>query len=171
MPLFIRPNVGPSATVLARSALPPARALEIMAPISLPATFTGWGPFPPVLRVEDQTGGWDGVGQTRHPRLGDGGTVTETIVEYTPGVGFAYELTGFTDVFDRLIVGVRGEWTFTPDGDGTLVRWTWEFRPRFGRRLVTASVIVPLWRRYMVHIVRATVELAAREAASRPPRA
>jgi hypothetical protein len=33
-------------------------------------------------------------------------------------------------VFGRLVEGVRGEWTFTPDGDGSVARWTWEFKPR-----------------------------------------
>ena len=160
MPLFVRPAAGPSSTVSARSALPPARALQVMGAISLPATWTGWGPFPAVLSVEAQTGGWDAAGQTRRPQLADGGEVTETIIEYTEGVGFAYELTGFTDVFDRIVVGVRGEWTFTPDGDGSMVRWTWEFKPRFGRRPIVASVIVPLYRQYMRQIIRATVHLA-----------
>ena len=163
MPLFVRPASGPSSTVSARSALPPARALEVMAPISLPATFTGWGPFPAVTGVETQTGGWDAVGQTRRPQLADGGEVTETVVEYTAGVGFAYELTGFTDVFDRIVVGVRGEWTFTPDGDGSIVRWTWEFKPRLGRGPLVAGVIVPLYNRYMRKIMRLTVALAERD--------
>ena len=168
MALFVRPALGPSATVSARSALPPAQALAIMGPISLPATWTGWGPFPAVLRVEAQTGGWDAVGQTRRPQLGDGGEVTETIIEYTPGVGFAYELTGFTDVFDRIVRGVRGEWTFTPDGDGSVVHWTWEFKPRLGRGPLVAAVIVPLYRRYMRQILRATVTLAERGDGSSP---
>lgn len=162
MPLFTRPAVGPSSTVSARSALPPAQALQIIGPISLPATWTGWGPFPAVLRVEAQTGGWDAVGQSRRPQLADGGEVTETIVEYVAGVGFAYELTGFTDVFDRVVRGVRGEWTFTPDGDGSMVRWTWEFKPRLGLRPIVAGVIVPLYRRYMRQIIRSTVALAER---------
>lgn len=168
MPLFTRPAVGPSSTVSARSALTPARALQLMAPISLPATWTGWGPFPAVLGVEAQTGGWDAVGQTRRPQLADGGEVTETIIEYTAGVGFAYELTGFTDVFDRIVVGVRGEWTFTSDGDGSVIRWTWEFKPRFGRRPIVAAVIVPLYRRYMRQIIRSTVRLAEQGSGSSP---
>ena len=41
---------------------------------------------------------------------------------------FAYEVTGFTNiVLRRLIYGVRGEWTFTPDDSGAVIRWTYEF--------------------------------------------
>jgi hypothetical protein len=43
---------------------------------------------------------------------------------------FAYEVTGFTNiVLRRLIYGVRGEWTFTPDDSGAVIRWTYEFKP------------------------------------------
>lgn len=167
VPLFTRPQVGPSATAIARSSLTPRRALEVIGPIDLPATWAGWGPFPAIVGVQDQTGGWDAVGQSRHPQLGDGSTVTETIVEFTDGVGFAYELTGFTNVFNRLIKGVRGEWAFTSDGTGSYIRWTWEFRARFGRRPLVAGVIVPLWTRYMRRIIAATVALAERQEAER----
>ena len=30
----------------------------------------------------------------------------------------------FTNVLRNLVEGARGEWTFTPDEDGTLIRWT-----------------------------------------------
>ena len=88
----------------------------------------------------------------------------ETMTEYTPGAGFAYELRDFTDVFGRLVEGIRGEWTFTPDGDGCVVRWTWEFKPKRGRRLLLAGIVVPLFRRYMQRVMDASVALAEREA-------
>lgn len=162
MPLLARPAVGPSATVLARSPLAPADLLPLVAEHPLPAMFTGWGPFPAVHRVDGQTGAWDRVGRTRTIRLADGGAVTETVVEFAPGQGFAYELTGFTDVFDRLVHGVRGEWGFTPDGDGSLVRWTWEFAARPGRRLLMALVVGPLWRVYMARMIRTAVRELSR---------
>ena len=168
MPLFTRPEIGPATTVLARCALPAARAVDIVAAIPLPQVFTGWGPFPPVTRVEGQAGEWDRVGRTRRPQLGDGGEVTETVVEYTPGVGFAYELIRFTDVFDRLVHGVRGEWVFTPDGDGCMIRWTWEFKARFGRRWLMAAVVGPLWQRYMRQMMATTVRLAEAAGATEP---
>ncbi|MGT2424594.1 hypothetical protein [Amnibacterium kyonggiense] len=114
--LIVRPHVGPSATAFARSPLPPAVALERIAAYPIPAMFVGWGVFPAVAAVDDET--WDHVGASRVHRLADGGTVTETMIEYTAGVGFAYELIGFTDVFGKLVRGVRGEWSVSHDGTG-----------------------------------------------------
>ena len=157
MPLFTTPRTGPSATALARSPLAPEVLLPLIADHPLPVMFTGWGPFPAVQRVEGQDGSWDAVGKTRLLHLGDGGTVRETIVEHVPGHGFAYELTGFTDVFDRLVRGVRGEWGATPDGTGSVVRWTWEFAARPGRRALMALIVGPLWRVYMQRMIRSAV--------------
>ena len=161
--LIDRPHVGPSATAFARTALPPAVALDRMAEYPLPAMFTKGAFFPAVLRTEGQEGAWDRVGKRRTIHLGDGGTVTETIVERVPGASFAYELTGFTDVFDRLVVGVRGEWSVAPDGDGAIVRWTWEFAPRPLRRWLMAHVVAHLWRRHAQAILTAAVRDASRE--------
>jgi polyketide cyclase/dehydrase/lipid transport protein len=75
--------------------------------------------------------------------------VSEQLTEYTDGSSFAYQLTEFTNVLSRLAVGVRGEWNFNPDGPGTVIRWTYEFKPLPGRRWVLAGPFTPLWRRYM----------------------
>jgi hypothetical protein len=99
--------------------------------------------------VNNQTGQWDHVGASRNPDLTDGSTATEALSEYTHGHSFAYELSGFTNVVGRLAHGVRGEWTFTPDGDGTLIRWTYEFKPRAGRHVLLRFGLAPLWRKYM----------------------
>jgi hypothetical protein len=161
--LIQRPVVGPSATAFARTGLPPAEALARMAAFPLPAMFTKGLIFPAVLGVEGQEGSWDRVGRSRTIRLGDGGSVTETIIEWTPGSSFAYELTGFTDVFRLLVVGVRGEWSVAPDGDGSLIRWTWEFAPRPGRRWLMTHVIAHLWRHYAQAILVPAVREASRE--------
>lgn len=163
MTLLTRPLVGPSATVLARSPLPPAELLPLVADYPLPAMFTGWAIFPPVTRVDDQTGGWDRVGASRTIRLGDGGSVIETVVEFAEGHSFAYELTRFTDAFDLIVHGVRGEWSFAPDGTGSVVRWTWEFAARPGRRWLMAAVVGPLWRVYMQRMIRAAVADVSRQ--------
>lgn len=159
MPLFVRPESGVAASVQARTALPPGEALRAIAALPLPAVFLRWGPFPGVVAVDLQTGAWDVPGRSRRPRFTDGGTAVETLVEYTPPSSFAYELRGFTDVFGRVVEGVRGEWTFAPDGDGSVVRWTWEFKPKAGCRTVLAAVVVPLYRRYMQRVVDRSVEL------------
>lgn len=153
-------------TVQARAALPPNHAFDIIAPIDLSLVFKGWGPFPAVRSVKNQTGAWDHAGASRNPDLSDGSTATERLTEYTAGQSFAYELTGFTNVLRRLIHGVRGEWTFTPDGNGTMIRWTYEFKPLRRRYFLVRRALAPLWRRYM----QAGVEAAARVAETREAR-
>jgi hypothetical protein len=85
-------------------------------------------------------------------------SASETLTEYTVGHSFAYEVTEFTNILGRLVEGVRGEWTFTPDGEGTVIRWTYEFKPLRGRYFLVRCGLAPLWRRYML----AGVEAAAR---------
>jgi hypothetical protein len=80
------------------------------------------------------------------------------------GHSFAYELTEFTNVLRLLVDGVRGEWTFTPDGDGTVIRWTYEFKPRRGRMAVVRSGLAPLWRHYMQASLEAAARVAERDA-------
>ena len=147
-------------TVQTRAAIPPSRAFEIITPIDLALVFKGWGPFPAVRGVNNQTGEWDHAGLSRNPLLSDGSTATERLTEYTAGHSLAYELTGFTNVLRRLVHGVRGEWTFTPDGDGTVIRWTYEFKPLGGRYFLVRSGLAPLWRRYVQAGVRAAARVA-----------
>ncbi|MBR8743534.1 SRPBCC family protein [Nocardiopsis sp. MG754419] len=143
-------------TVQTRTSLPPVAVCRIIVPIDLSLVFQGWGPFPGVRGARDQTGPWDAVGRSRKPDLTDGSTAVERLTEFTAPHSFAYEITGFTNALRHVVTGVRGEWTFTPDGAGTVVRWTYEFRPRPGRAFALRWIIGPLWRRYMlVGVVRA----------------
>jgi hypothetical protein len=145
-------------TVQTRAAAPPQHAVEVNVPIDLSLVFKGWGPFPAVRGVKNQTGAWDHVGASRNPILSDGTTASETLTEYTNGHSFAYEVKEFTNMLGRLVEGVRGEWTFTPDGEGTIIRWTYEFKPRRGRNFLVRRGLAPFWRRYM----QVGVEAAAR---------
>jgi hypothetical protein len=162
--LITRPRVGPSVTAIARSHLPPDVLLDRIAAYPIPDMFVGWRIFPAVTSVDEAS--WDHVGATREHRLADGGRVTETMVEYTPGVGFAYELIGFTDVFGRLVHGVRGEWSAAPDGSGSVVRWTWEFAPLPFRRSLMALVVGPLWGVYARRMIAAVAVAVSREPAT-----
>lgn len=136
-------------TVFARTTAAPATAFRIIAPIDLSTVFLADRFFPGVAGVEDQTEAWDHAGVSRHPRFTDGSQATEALTEYVDGHGFAYELTEFTNTLAALALGVRGEFSFLPDGTGTTIRWTYEFKPRPGRRLVVAGPFKPLWQRYM----------------------
>ena len=149
-------------SVQTHSALPSDRAFQPGVDLSL--VFKGWGPFPAVRGVRNQTGAWDRAGASRNPILSDGSTAAEKLTEYTPGHSFAYEVTGFTNiVLRRLAYGVRGEWTFTRGGSGTVIRWTYEFEPLRRRYWLVRHVLAPLWRHYM----QAGVEAAARAAEDR----
>ena len=150
-------------TVQARTTLTARQTFDIVVPLDLSLVFKGWGGiFPGVRGANNQTGAWDHVGATRNPDLTDGSTAVETLVEYTEPTSFAYELVGFTNILGRLAHGVRGEWTFSPDGPGTLVRWTYEFKPRRGRTLVVRHLLAPLWARYMRSAIAGTVVAAER---------
>ncbi|WP_158866238.1 SRPBCC family protein [Leifsonia sp. AG29] len=147
------PGINPTdgtvpVVVQARSRYTPEICFELIAPIDLARIFQGWGPFPAVNGASGQTGPWNAAGRTRHPQLSDGSTATESLTEYTEPSSFAYELSGFTGSMRHLFRVVRGEWTFTPDGTGTLVRWTYEFAPLRGRLLLSRALVGPLWRRY-----------------------
>jgi hypothetical protein len=146
-------------TVQQRTWVAPSDVFRLVVPIDLPSVFHRVFPFPGVKSVANQAEAWDHVGPKRNPQFDDGSQVDEQLTEYTDGSSFAYQLTGFTNLLSRLAVGVRGEWNFNPDGDGTLIRWTYEFKALPRRRWILAGPFSPLWRRYMVaalaRIVRA----------------
>jgi hypothetical protein len=145
-------------TVQQRSRLTPADSMSFIAPVDLSTIFHPVAPFPGVSSVANQTEAWDHAGPSRNPQFTDGSQVTEQLIEYTPGSSFAYQLTGFTNALSKLAVGVRGEWTFTPDGTGTLIRWSYEFKPLPGRGWIIAGPFKPLWRRYMTAALSRSVE-------------
>jgi len=146
--------------VQTRTHLSPDECFNAIVPIDLSLVFTPWGPFPGVKEVHNQTGDWDSVGQSRNPQLTDGSAVFEQLTEYTAPHSFAYEITQFTGSLRFAVVAVRGEWTFTPDGDGTLIRWCYEFQPLPGRQLLIRRGIAPLWRRYMQRGVEGSKRVA-----------
>lgn len=163
MTLIDRSDASVPVTVQTRTSVSPSQAFDIIAPIDLSRIFKSWGPFPGVRGVKNQTGDWDTVGQTRNPDLSDGTTPHEEITEYTAGHSFAYELTSFTNALGHLIHGVRGEWTFTPDAEGTLIRWTYEFKPLHGRHILVRRVLAPLWHRYMQNSLEAAVSVVEQD--------
>lgn len=67
-----------------------------------------------------------------------------------------------------LVAGVRGEWTFSPDGPGTLIRWTYEFKAARSRHLLLRWTLVPIWRRYMLSAIVGTAREAERMSATHP---
>lgn len=149
-------------TVEQPCAVSPEQAFAIIAPIDLTAIFRGWGPLPSVVAVDNQPPSWDRPGLSRNPRFGDGGTADERLVEFTAPHSFAYEISGFTNAMRFLVDRVRGEWTMTPDGTGSIVRWTYAFFPRPGRGWIVRWLLSPLWRRYATQGLAAAVATVER---------
>ena len=154
-------------TVQQRSRLAPAESMSVIAPVDLSTIFHSVAPFPGVSGVANQTAAWDHAGPSRNPQFTDGSQATEQLIEYTSGSSFAYQLTGFTNALSRLAVGVRGEWTFTADGTGTLIRWSYEFKPLPGRRWIVAGPFKPLWRRYMTVALARSIETSEAQFSAR----
>jgi hypothetical protein len=154
-------------TVQQRTWKTPADTFRILVPIDLPTVFRPVAPFPGITRVANQTESWDHVGARRNPQFDDGSQADEQLTQYTDGHSFAYQLTNFTNVLSRLAAGVRGEFNVNPDGPGTLIRWTYEFKPLPGRRWLLAGPFAPLWRRYMTAALDRCVDVI--EAGSEPP--
>ena len=158
--LISRTDAAVPVTVQTRANVGPDWAFDAIVPIDPCLIFTGWGPFPGVRCVMQQTIAWDHAGASRNPVFTDGSTAKETLTEYTAGSSFACELTDFTNALRRITTGVRGEWTFTPDNGGTVIRCTSEFKPRTGRRLLLRLGLAPLWRRYMQAAIEAAAKVA-----------
>lgn len=145
-------------TVEQRTQVDQETTFQTIAPIDLSVVFKAWGPFPSVDGVTDQTGPWDTPGTLRRPQLGDGSSVVEQLTEYTAPHSFAYELRDFTGSLRYVVDHIRGEWTMTPDGSGTMVRWTYAFYPRPGRGWLVRVVLSRLWRAYAGRMLAATLE-------------
>jgi hypothetical protein len=127
----------------------------IIAPIDLTLIFTGFGVLPAVTGVRDYPGHWDAAGLARTPVFSDRSTAHETLLQYEPPARFSYEITGFTNIFGRIVSKAHGEWIFTPVEPGkTRVEWTYTFTPLQGRRLLLQYCILPLWKRYMQKALR-----------------
>lgn len=161
-PLITRTDRSVPITVQQRIDLTPGDAFEIIVPMDLASVFPRIPGVPVITGVEHQTGGWDHAGASRYPRFSDGSQAFEQLTEYTPGHSFAYQVTDFTNLLKSLALAIRGEWTFTPDGAGTMVRWTYEFQPRPGRRWFLAGPFTPVWRAFMRRTLANIAEAAER---------
>lgn len=150
-------------TVEQSSRAPPKLAFEIIMPIDLTLIFQGWGPLPAVVGIDNQPPRWDRAGLSRNPRFSDGGTADEQLTECDPPHSFAYRITGFTNSLGWMVDRIRGEWTMTPDGNGTLVRWTYSFYPLPGRRFLVRAVLAPLWRRYAEQVLAVAIDIVERD--------
>ncbi|MCW4354228.1 SRPBCC family protein [Hoyosella sp. YIM 151337] len=155
-------------TVESPCTAPPNHTFSVIAPIELPQIFKAWGPLPGVTGVSGQNGAWDQAGRSRVVRFTDGGTARESLVEYTPPHSFAYEITEFTNTLRHAVQSIRGEWTITPNGRHSTVRWTYGFRPVPRRAWLLRTTVVPLWRRYAHRALALAVHAAETPQPPRP---
>lgn len=139
---------------------------DVAVGIDLTLIFKRFGPLPAVVGTQDQTGPWNAVGRSRKPQLSDGSAAHEQITAWHPPWYFEYEVSGFTNILRLLVSGARGDWKFSPrTGGGTVITWTYGFRPLRGRKMVVRLLIVPLWRVYMRRSLARTVTEVERQAA------
>ncbi len=148
------------------------QAWKVGTPLTPVGYYPKFGPLPAVVEVRDQTGPWDGTGQTRQLMLSDGGWVVEHLVNVEPASAqdptgrFVYELSDFQKLFGRLVSGARAEWEYTATNTGTHVRWTYSFFARPGAGLALTAIVRLAWAPYMKRvlpgILRHLDEVAAR---------
>jgi Polyketide cyclase / dehydrase and lipid transport len=118
-------------------------------PLPLPTLFRRWyGPIPPIRAVQNQTGEWDAVGQTRTVLLTGGGSMREELTNIDAPHSFGYTLSDITGPMSPLVSRVDGEWLFAAAGTGTRVTWRWAIRPRSRLAAPALPVFALLWRGY-----------------------
>jgi Polyketide cyclase / dehydrase and lipid transport len=117
----------------------------------LPKILTGYAFLPAVVGTSNISGPWDKPGSSRLVRLADGTTVREQVTEFSSPNHFAYKVSEFGNpILGKLATSARGEWTFSPEANGTRVRWTYTFTTK--NALSTAplyAITHLLWRGYM----------------------
>lgn len=158
----------PSATATAVAAAPLADTWGIATPLTPVGFYPKSGILPAVVEVRDQTGPWDGVGQTRQLMLSDGGWVVETIVRAHAPRSFVYELSDFQRLLGKLVTGGRAEWTYTAVDGGTRVDWTYTFFPRPRAGLAVRGIVRFLWAPYMRRVLPGIVAEVERRVLARP---
>jgi hypothetical protein len=118
-------------------------------PAPLPDLFKRWhGPIPPVRDVRDQTGAWDGAGQTRTVRLAGGATMREELTSVDPPRSFGYRLTKIRGPMALLVDHVAGEWIFASAADGTEITWRWDIYPKSPLTSWALPLFGRIWKGY-----------------------
>jgi hypothetical protein len=120
--------------------------------------FTGRGLLPSIVTVANGPFGWTEPGAIRTLTFSDGGTAVERLTAYEPGVRYAYDLTGFTNLLRFLVSGAHIEWRYRPAGDGgTTIDREFTFHPLPGRAGIVRVLVARPWKHYMDDILRRVV--------------
>jgi hypothetical protein len=135
--------------------VPVEQAFHRTLPVPLTEIFSRrHGLFPAIEEVRDQTGAWDGAGQTRTVVMAGGGSTREELTSVDPPRSFGYRLGDITGPMALLVDHVLGEWTFTPAGDGTEVTWRWDIHPRSALSALALPVFGRMWKGYARQALR-----------------
>jgi hypothetical protein len=139
---------------------------DVLARIDLRLILKGHGLLPAVEGVEDQTGNWDSIGESRIIRLADGSGMLETLTAVDRPRHFAYTISEPTNAMRFLIATVRGSWTFEQAGateGAPIVNAIW--RSEWGPRSIltwplTWLIVKRFWQPYMAAaLVRASLQV------------
>jgi hypothetical protein len=144
----------------------PDRTFAILTPSDPTRFYPRFGPIPAIVRVDDQTGDWDAVGQSRRLTLSDGGTLVERLKVVDPPRRFAYQLTDFTGFFGTLVAFADAEWDFDANVEGTRIRWSYTFHAQPKRGWIVRLVVVLWWARYMKRVLPLLIDEVRRLAVS-----
>ncbi len=138
-----------------------AHTFATIVPIDLPSILPGYGPLPAVARVENQTGGWDAVGQTRTVWLADETSAREEITHYESPNRFGYTVSDWSGALRFLAREARSEWRFDDAAGQTRIVWRYAFSLRSVWAALPLMLIVQLlWRGAMKQALRECVRQA-----------
>jgi hypothetical protein len=127
----------------------------------LPRVLHRVGPVPAVVETRDLTGPWDTPGSSRTVVLGNGQTVSETVVVWLRPLRFDYRVEGFGRPLGWMADYAIGSWWFEPAGRSSRFHWTYAFHARgFWTRLPLLVFVKTFWGRYMEACADRLVELA-----------
>jgi hypothetical protein len=144
----------------------PDRTFAIMTPSDPSRFYPKFGPIPAIVKVDDQTGGWDAVGQSRKLTLSDGGTIVERLRVVDAPRKFSYQLTDFTGFFGNLVAFADAEWDFDASVEGTRIRWTYTFHAQPKRGWIVRLVVKLAWGPYMKRVLPGLVDEVRRVTAA-----
>ena len=146
-------------SIAATANAPLEKAFEIIVPIDVPTIMPGYGPLPAVTGVENQTGKWDAIGQTRTVRLADETTAREEITNYEAPNRFDYTVSDWSGAMKFLTRHAKSEWSFREiAAHQTRITWRYTFAPRSiwtAWLLLAATQLV--WRGAMKQALRECV--------------
>ena len=136
--------------------------------LDISRVLNGYGPLPAVHRTIEQSGDWSAPGQTRKLEMSGNITARQEVLVCERPAFFAYRVTEFTHMLDKLAWGAEARWWFDPlDDAATHMRWTYTFWPRsFAGKLALYPVIKTIWSWYMQRAIQEMKHLAERETGS-----